>query len=309
MKRMKPADAPSLDRLSLLQTFVRIVEAGTLSAAAAQLSTTQPTVSRRLKALEAALGVSLLRRSTQGSRLTEDGARCYAHARQLLEKWAEIEADLGGADETPRGHLRVFAPHAFGQMQLVAPLVAFLKTYPEVTVSWQLNDRLPNFAAEGVDCAIHVGPLDDPGLVVRKLAEVPRIVVAAPALFDPRGPRPKVKTLAERPWVALETFYRNDVTLVHGSSGRRVKLALRPRLVTDSLPALREAVLGGLGVGIASTWAVRDDVSAGRLVHLVPSWSASPLPVYLVLPRVQHRPSRVRAFAAAMREHLPTLAR
>jgi DNA-binding transcriptional LysR family regulator len=106
---MKKAASPALDRLELMQTFVRIVEAGSLSAAAAQMGSTQPTISRRLQWLEKMLGLRLLQRSTHAMRLTEDGERCYAHARALLENWAAVEADLRGAQDQPRGQLRVLS--------------------------------------------------------------------------------------------------------------------------------------------------------------------------------------------------------
>ncbi len=145
------------DRIELLQTFVRIVESGSLSAAAQQMSTTQPTVSRRLQTLERALGLRLLRRSTHAMALTDDGQRCLEHARELLEAWHALESDLRGAQDTPRGLLRVVAPHAFGQDQLMAPLLAFLDRHPAVKVEWLLHDRQPDFIAEGIDCAVQVG--------------------------------------------------------------------------------------------------------------------------------------------------------
>src|SRR5213596_3525491 len=103
------------DRIELMKTFVQIVEAGSFSAAAAQLATTQPTVSRRLQALERSLGVRLLRRSTHGIGLTEDGERCLDRARRLLSDWQEFESDLKGVGEEPSGSLRIVAPHALGQ--------------------------------------------------------------------------------------------------------------------------------------------------------------------------------------------------
>ena len=102
-------------RFELMETFVRIVEAGSLSAAAAQLHTTQPTISRRLQALERSLGMRLLQRTTHTMRLTVDGERCFKRAKELLANWAAFEADLRGAQEEPDGLLRVAVPHAFGR--------------------------------------------------------------------------------------------------------------------------------------------------------------------------------------------------
>src|SRR5688572_3703694 len=101
------APTGTTDRIALMQTFVRIVEAGSLSAAAAQLGSTQPTVSRRLQALERSLGVRLLRRSTHAMKLTEDGERCFERAKELLANWEAFEAELRGAGDEPEGSLRV----------------------------------------------------------------------------------------------------------------------------------------------------------------------------------------------------------
>lgn len=117
---MNDYSTAGIDRIDLLRTFIRIVDAGSLSAAATQLGTTQPTVSRRLQALERSLGLQLLNRSTHRMQLTGDGERCYGFARQVLESWGEMEAELLGARDDPRGTLRVQVPHAFGQNQLVA---------------------------------------------------------------------------------------------------------------------------------------------------------------------------------------------
>ncbi len=160
----------SADRIELMQTFVRIVEAGSLSMAAAQLQTTQPTVSRRLQTLERLLGVRLLQRSTHAMKLTEDGERCYGRAKELVADWTMFEADVRGVGHAPAGTLRVVVPHAFGQELLVGPLAGFLQQYPEVSVEWLLHDRTPDFIAEAIDCAIHVGEVHEPGVVAVRLA-------------------------------------------------------------------------------------------------------------------------------------------
>ncbi len=300
-----PTPTPAADRFELLETFVRIVDAGNLSAAAAQLGTTQPTVSRRLQALERSLGVRLLRRSTHSMTLTEDGQRCLERARELLANWHAFEADLRGVADEPEGTLRVVAPHAFGQQQLVAPLVRYLAQYPKVNVEWLLHDRRPDFILEGIDCAIQVGEVDEQSAVAIRLAEVPRIAVAAPALLQGRaGPR-KPADLAELPWLALRPYYRDALDLAHVADGRQARVPLRPRMVTDSLYAMRTAALAGVGAAVVSAWVVADDLAHGRLVHLVPQWRAAPLPVHLVYPKARFYPARLRRFLDLMREAMP----
>lgn len=297
--------APPADRLELMQTFVRIVETGSLSAAAVQLGTTQPTVSRRLQALERLLGLRLLQRTTHTMRLTLDGERCFEHARGLLAGWSAFEAQMQGRDAPPEGLLRVVVPHAFGQEQLVAPVAQFLRQYPGMSVEWLLRDDFQDFVAAGVDCAIQVGEVRDTSLVAIHLAQVPRIIVGAPGLLQGGRLPVHAQELAGLPWLALRTYYRDEMLLTHAPSGETCRLALRPRLSTDSLYAMRSAAEAGLGVCVGSAWMMSGALAAGRLVQLAPDWQASALPLYLVYPYARFYPERLRRFIAAMREAMP----
>jgi DNA-binding transcriptional LysR family regulator len=294
-----------MDRIALMQTFVTIVETGNLSTAAVQLGTTQPTVSRRLQALERSLGVALLQRSTHRMKLTPDGERCFERARELLTNWASFEADLRGDGDQPDGVLRVLVPHAFGQQMFVAPLAEYLQRYPRVAVEWLLRDDTPNFIAEGIDCALHVGDVRELSLVAIRLAEVPRIVVAAPSVLKGQPVPEHASELAALPWLALRTFYRNEVTLMRTDTGERQVLAIAPRMSTDSLFALRSAALMGMGACVASAWLLADDLAQQRLVQLAPRWQAPSLPVYLVYPQARFYPARLRRFVELMRARVP----
>jgi DNA-binding transcriptional LysR family regulator len=291
--------------MQLMETFVRIVEAGSLSAAAAQMHSTQPTISRRLQALERSLGVRLLQRSTHVMRMTVDGERCFERAKELLANWASFEADLRGAGEAPEGTLRVVAPHAFGQEKFVGPLAEFLRGHPRVNVEWLLQDEVRDFIAAGIDCAIQVGEPTDPAVVAIKLAEVPRIVVAAPSVLGGGAVPDEAADLIALPWLALRTYYRNEVALTHDVTGETHRVAIRPRVSTDSLYALRSAALLGLGACVGSAWLLADDLAQGHLLHLAPHWRAAPLPVYLTYPQARFYPSRLLRFVALMRERMP----
>ena len=299
------ASVAGADRLALMETFVRIVDAGSLSAAATQLGSTQPTVSRRLQALERSLGVRLLRRSTHAMRLTEDGARCYERAKELLANWESFESEMRGASDEPAGLLRVVAPHALGQQQLIGPLTDYLRRSPRMTVEWLLHDRVPDFITEGIDCAIHVGEVHDPSLVALRLGEIPRIVVAAPEVLAGAALPTQPAELARLPWLALRAFYRDEVVLTHAETGETARFPIRPRMSTDSLYALRGAAVMGVGVAIASSWVLGEELASGRLLHLAPRWRAAPLPVYLVYPPARFHPTRLRRFIDIMRAALP----
>lgn len=306
-KAEKQSGNPGVDRIELMQTFVRIVETGSLSAAAEQLKTSQPTVSRRLQTLERTLGLRLLQRSTHVMKLTEDGERCFAHAKDLLDNWKAMEADLRGTQDEPEGTLRVLVPHALGQDQLIVPLVDYLNRFPGVSVEWLLHDRRPDFIAEGIDCAIQVGVVDNPSVVAIKLFELPRVVVASPALMQDRTFHFPVEELQTLPWLALRTFYRDEVEITRQADGQSHRFAIQPRMSTDSLYALRNAALSGLGACLASAWLVADDIEQGRLLHLVPEWRASPLPFYLVYPYARYYPARLRLFMETVRAMMPLI--
>ncbi|MFT7772070.1 LysR family transcriptional regulator [Roseateles sp.] len=290
------------DRLQLMQTFIRIVEAGSLSAAARQLGTTQPTVSRRLQALEQQFGQPLIQRSTHALRLTDTGERALERAKALAAEWEDFEHSLRAEPARPAGLLRVQVPHAFGQEHLIAPLVRALQDAPGLRVDWLLNDAAPNFIEQGLDCAIRVGGRAEGAVVAIPLARVPRVLVASPELLAGRSFE-EPESLAELPWIAISTFYRQELQLER-DDGVRQRLPIRPVLATDSLYATREAARLGLGAALLSGWAVHQDIADGRLVHLLPRWRGPALPVQLLYPNPPTPPARLRYFIEAMRRSM-----
>ena len=297
-----------IDRLELMRTFVRIVEAGSLSAAARQLNTTQATISRRLQSLEAMLGVKLVLRTTHAMKLTDDGERGYQHAKHIIDAWLALEDGLNVTEDEPVGTLRVRAPHAFGQQQLLTPLLSFLARYPNLSVEWMLNDKTVDFLSDNIDCAIRVGAEVDPATVSVLLAEVPRSVVASPALLAQFATIAVPEQLSSLPWIAVNTFYQHNVSLSHQHSREPVTFPITPRLSTDSIYVARNAALAGLGVVVVSSWTVTEDIAQGRLVELVSDWQAAPLPVHLVYPWARYYPTRLRKFLELMKKVMPELA-
>jgi DNA-binding transcriptional LysR family regulator len=238
-------------------------------------------------------------------KLTDDGMRCYARAKELIAGWQEFESEIRGAVDEPVGMLRVVAPHAFGQQQLVTPLAAYLARYPRMTVDWTLHDRTPDFIGEGIDCAIRVGEIADPSVVAIRLGDVPRIVVGSPALLEGGVVPAHPDALARLPWISVSHFYRDEVALTHARSGETARVAIRPRIYTDNLYAMRNAVVLGVGAAIGSRWALREELDAGRLVQLVPEWQAAPLPIWLIYPPARFYPARLRRFIDIMRVAVP----
>lgn len=296
--------AVNTDKIELMRTFIRIVESGSLSSAATQLGTTQPTISRRLRTLEDYVGGKLFNRTTHHLKLTELGDKYYSGAIELLADWDSFEAGVMGAVSEPSGKLRVIVPHAFGQDTLIKPLSEFMTLHPMINVEWLLHDdrSILDFVTNNIDCAIQVGDKIDDNMVAIRIADIPRVAVSKPGLIknlDKVNQSPEL--LIHQPWLALQTFYRYQVDLQHTISGESNILPIVPRFYTDSLYALRSAAISGLGIGICSEWMISDDIKNGKLINVLPNWRAAPLPVYIIYPYAKFYPAKLTAFVEFMR--------
>ncbi|MEM7566932.1 MAG: LysR family transcriptional regulator [Pseudomonadota bacterium] len=284
------------DRLALLATFVRIAERGSLSAAARDLDTSQPSVSRQLAALEDLLGRRLATRTTHSLALTPDGTALLADARRMLGAWDGLTERMGEAGALG-GTLRVVAPVALGQRHLMDVAAPFAREHPGVAIDWRLTDRPIRFAEEGCDVWIKVGPVPDDTLVVREVARVERLVVATPDLTE----RHAGQALPAWPWLALGPFEGSRIML-HTNDGAETAFTIRPRLATDNIFALLEAVRGNLGAAILPRWFVADDLASGTLVDAAPDLRAVRLSINLAMVAGTRRPARVERFVDAVAE-------
>lgn len=297
-----------LEDLRLLRAFVRITESGSISAAARVLSASQPTLSRQLHQLEQAAGVSLIRRDTHTMSLTAAGQRLLEDARDLLGLAEAASQRLRDEQETPRGHLRVVAVVDMGQWIVTRLLAAFRERYPHVTAELHLINRPSKFVEEGFDCGVLVGRVTDSSVAVRKIAELPRLLVAAPSLLRQHERPKKPADLRSLPWMgALQPhFYSRDrLQLIRGAEHRIVKL--NPVLLLDSVTGLREAAIAGAGMTIQPEWLVGEALFRRQLVHLLPDWRLPSVDVQVAFATGRHLPGRVRAFVEFATAQIPRL--
>src|SRR5215470_19349332 len=169
-----------MDRLRAMQTFVRIVDEGSLTAAARALDSSLPAVVRSLAALEKHLGVRLLNRTTRRVSLTEEGRGYLDSCRLVLAAVESAEAALTDEAGEPSGRLTITAPVLFGQMYVAPAVTRFVRQYDKVRVSVMLADRVVDLLEEGIDVGIRIGQLDDSSLVAQPVNMVRRMVVASP---------------------------------------------------------------------------------------------------------------------------------
>lgn len=297
-----------LDDLQRLRTFVRIVESGSISAAARTLNASQPTLSRQLRQLERAGGIPLLRRDTRTMSLTDAGRRLFEDAREILSLAEVASQRLRDEKETPRGHLRVVAVVDFGQWIVSRLLALFQQSHPHVTAELHLINRPCRFVEEGFDCGVLVGPVTDTSVTAKKVATFHRMLVASPQLLKAKGTPRKPTDLKNLPWMGVlqpHFYMRDQVSLSRGKEQRVVKLP--PVLLLDSVTALREAAIAGTGLTIQPEWLVGSALASGELVRVLPDWDIPTVDATVVFPASRHLPERVRAFVDFSAVELPRL--
>lgn len=296
----------SLDRLTLLQTFVQIAEAGSISAAARALGLSQPSVSRQLAELESRFKSQLMQRTTHNLSLTVAGAELLADARQLLDEWEALEEKHLEAKDVMKGHLKVVVPVALGQLYLLDTVIQFQQKYPSISLSWQLEDSDIRFAEIGCDCWVKIGTVPDESLIVEPLGEVERMVVAAPSLLKSYGEIKLPTDLSKLSCVALSPFEGKRIPLIN-SEGKTIVVSPPVRMITNNISAVRQATLSGLGFSVLPRWFVKDDLERQQLIDLLPKWRAPKLTINAASLPGRHRPRRLQSFLDVLKKAVPQI--
>jgi DNA-binding transcriptional LysR family regulator len=209
-----------MDRHLAMETFVRVVDTGSFSAAASQMRVGQPAVSKAIAQLEEWLGVRLLLRSTRSLTPTEAGMNFYVRAKRSIEESEEAVLAARGAGAALSGKLRISASVCFGRLHIMRQLDRFLEKHPELEMEMVLDDRPINLVEEGIDVAFRSGSLADSALVAKKIGQARRLVMATPAYFAKHG---EPKSPAECPSADDLRLIRRFEKGGSGSSGLEFK--------------------------------------------------------------------------------------
>ncbi len=283
-----------LDLLELA-IFVRAVEGRSLSAAASGLGIPRSTVTRRLAQLEDRLGVQLLHRSTRSMSLTEAGEAFYPRAARLVADADSAFVEITESQSEPRGRLRVTAPVEFGDSFLFSMCVDFMNTYPEVSLEMDLTNRQVDLIAEGYDLAIRAGRLSDSSLIARKLLGVTFGVYASRRYIDAFGEPTSPAELSRHRVVYLGRGVGPfEWNLRRGRED--CTIPVQPALVVNHVPALREAVAGGVGVGLIPRFYLRSSACPPDIVPVLGEWTADGGGMYAVTPSNRHPRAVVQRF-------------
>ena len=272
-----------MDQLAAMATFVRVVDSGSLSAAARSLPSSLTSVSRQISALEQHFGTPLLLRTTRHLALTDDGRILYERAKSILGEFREVEEALSRDRHAPSGRLRISAPTLIGRL-LIAPLLAgFLRRYPSLSVDLLLVDRAVDMVEEDIHLALRVGHLPDSQLVARKLADLRMIVCASSAYLELRGVPQVPADLSGHDCLVFSDAPEIAEWRFDGPSKAARKIRISARLWVNSLDALVTAARQGAGIVRVPSWQVEADIADGTLQRLLRDYEPPPAPLHLLL--------------------------
>jgi DNA-binding transcriptional LysR family regulator len=281
-------------QLSQLQLFVRLANAGTLSAAARQLQLTPAAASAALKRLEAALSVRLVERSTRSMRLTPEGELLREHAERALGVLDDARTLLGAQREALDGEVHIAAPADLVRQVLNPMLDEVLVRHPRLRIALQVSDARHDLLRDRVDIAVRYGELHDSNLVARRLHVTQSTLVAAPAYLARHGTPQHPRDLAQHNCLALHRAERPHTQWVFQRDGTEFTMKVSGNRRANDSGLVREWALQGLGIVQKARLDLRADLRAGRLVELLPQWQGLRYPLHAIVPAQRHLPLRVR---------------
>jgi DNA-binding transcriptional LysR family regulator len=284
-----------MDKLGAMKTFVRIVETGSLTAAAASLDCSLPTVVRALAALERNLGVSLLKRTTRRLHLTDEGSQYLERCRDILVATQEAEDFLIARRTEPVGKLSVTASVLFGRRYVAPVLHDFLHRNPKVSADSLFVDRVVNLVEEGIDVGVRIAHLGDSSLIAIPVGRVRRVVCASEGYLRRHGVPRVPNDVRDHVCVRhLGLVPRNEWHFRVGN--RQVAVPIRSVVTCNDIDSAMNACIDGLGLGTFLSYMVAPYRKDGRLRYLLEKFETAPVPVQVVFPQARLMSNKVRAF-------------
>lgn len=282
-----------------LQAFVSVVETGSFNQAAERLQASTAAVSRRVSALETALGIRLLHRTTRKLHLTDAGEQYYLDVQHILDALQESEERLREGSTVLRGKLRIAAPLSFGVQKISPLLPGFLRQHPDIELDLQLEDRETDLYAQGVDLALRIGKLRDSALVATRLCAVNFVCCAAPDYLAQHGEPTHPDQLAEHHCLRYSLISRKQEWGMVSDN-----IPLRSTLAVNNGEVLRDAALQGSGIALLPHFIVGTPLAEGQLMPILTEFTPRPTHLYALRLSRHYTPVRVIRFIEYLRENL-----
>lgn len=292
-----------MDVLAAMRVFVRVVERGSLSAAARDLGMGQPAVSERIAKLEEHLGVRLLTRSTRSLSPTAIGTLYYERSKNVIEAASLAETVVAGKSEALQGTLSIAAPYGIGETVLPKILQRFRKQHPHLAIELSLDDRITDTAGEGVDISLRLGDASESGNLARPLGYVRRALVASPEYLAAYGIPLQPEDLSAHSFLKVAgSFKDNTVPLRQGS--KLQSYPVNPVWTLSNWRPLHSLLLGGAGIGILQIPTVTEALGAGALVRVLPEYEVPSQSIHLFYPRATPVPIKTKLAVAFLEEEM-----
>ncbi len=289
-----------MSHLEALRVFLRVSELGSITAGGRDLRLTPAVASKRIKELEAHLGVRLFNRTTRTLTPTEIGRDFYAHARRVVAALDDAEAAVAGLSGHPRGTIHLAAPPGVGRW-LIAPLAQrFARDYPDIGVTLRLSDRRVDIVQDGLDAAFVLGSLPESSLTRRKIMDAPRVLAASPAYLAARGTPTAPDDLRGHDCLLLRYPRSPEYFWVLQTADGAQRLDLTGRLDCDDAGVLTDWALAGGGIVNRPRFELGAHLASGALVELLPETPPEPAVFACLYPHRRQQDPKIRLFADFM---------
>jgi DNA-binding transcriptional LysR family regulator len=295
-----------MDYLAAMRVYVRVVERGSMSAAARDLGIGQPAVSERMERLEAELGARLLRRNTRAISVTDVGAAFYERSKLAIQA-ADDALSAAREDKMLQGTVRIAAPYGLGETLLPPVLLRLREEHPELRIDLMLNDRLVDPVTEGVDLSLRLGPVGEGGFAARRLGEVRRLLVAAPSYVERHGEPREPGDLIRHAFGRVAGLFGGDRIALTGPDDRPVMAPIDIVLTVSHWRPLHALILAGGVIGVLQHLACREDLQAGRLVPILPAFAVPALDFHILYGAARSTSPRVRKVMSLIEEEASRL--
>ncbi len=291
-----------MDRLTSLTVFARVVECGGFAAAARRLQLSTTAVSSHIQSLEDRLGARLLNRTTRRTSLTEVGRAYYERCTQVLADLEEADRVAGALQSTPRGTLRLYVgAHV---IRYVAPVIAdYLRLHPLVSVDLSIGERMVDLVDEGFDLVVRPVPPPNSTLIVRRLAGWRHVLCCAPSYLETHPPPRRLLDIASHNCLRYAFYPFGDEWRFHDRQGELVSVKVTGNLTTNSAEALRIASVAGVGLFLAPSFYVAEDLRLGRLVPLLAEFVPVEFALNAIYAHRHHLSAKVRSFIDLIAAH------
>jgi len=295
-----------MKQLEQMHTFVRVVEAGSITKAAEQMDTVKSAVSRRLSELETRLGVSLITRTTRTQTLTDAGLSFYDHCIKIIDDISDAESSISNHEKALEGRIRIAVPLSFGLSVLSPLLQQFNALHPDIKFDVDFNDRHIEIAEDGFDLAIRVARLKDSSLVARRLSSIKILVCASPSYLAKYGTPSSPQELTNG-HIKLSYHSEADNWQFITPSGGTQSISIPSVMTANNGDYLCQAAIAGQGIILSPDFICSQAVESGQLQVILPDQLANSLVnVYAVYPQNRHQPERVKQLITFLSEQLKT---